>query len=62
LGKPSLVLDPESVVIEGSVAVATMGLSILAKGLKDRFFSAKDPCGNALAAADEQNEARKSGD
>ena len=62
LGKPSLVLDPESVVIEGSVAVATMGLSILAKGLKDRFFSAKDPCGKALSAADEQNEARKSGD
>jgi hypothetical protein len=62
LGKPSLVLDPESVFIEGGVAVATMGLSILAKGLKDRFFSAKDPCGQALAAADEQNEARKSGD
>jgi hypothetical protein len=62
LGKPSLVVDPESVFIEGGVAVATAGLSILAKGLKDRFFSEKDPCGKALAAADVQNEARKSGE
>ena len=62
LGKPSLVIDPESVFIEGGVAVATVGLSILAKSLKDRFFSEKDPCGKALAASDEKYEARKSGD
>jgi len=58
LGKPSLVLDAESVIIEGGVAVATAGLSILAKGLKDRFFSGKDPCGKALADADEKQAAR----
>jgi len=51
LGKPALVVDPESVLIEGGVAVATAGLSILAKSFKDRFLSGKDPCGKALAEA-----------
>ena len=58
MGKPSLVLDAESVLIEGGVAVATAGLSILAKGVKDRFFSGKDPCGTAVAEFDEKQEAR----
>ena len=58
LGKPSLVLDAESVLIGGGVAVATAGLSILAKGVRDRFFSGKDPCGKAVAEADEKQEAR----
>ena len=61
LGSPSLVVDPESVLFEGGVAVATAGLSVLAKSFKDRFFSGKDPCGKALAQADEKHEARKSG-
>jgi len=52
LGNPSLVLDPESVLIEGGVAVATAGLSILAKGIKGRFFSDKDPCGTAVTEFD----------
>jgi hypothetical protein len=54
LGKPSLVVDPESVLIEGGVAVATAGLSILAKSFKDRFLSEKDPCGKALAEDDKK--------
>ena len=58
MGKPSLVLDAESVLIEGGVAVATAGLSILAKSVKDRFFSGKDPCGKAIADADEKQAAR----
>ncbi len=58
LGKPSLVLDAESVLIGGSVAVATAGLSLLAKGVKDRFFSGKDPCGKAVAESDEKQAAR----
>jgi len=61
LGKPSLVMNSESVLIEGGVAVATGGLSILAKSFKDRFLSEKDPCGKALAEADAKYEARKSG-
>lgn len=51
LGNPALVINPESVLIEGGVAVATAGISILAKSFKDRFLSGKDPCGKALAEA-----------
>jgi hypothetical protein len=59
LASPSLVLNPESVFIEGGVAVATGGLSILAKSFRDRFLSEKDPCGKALAESDERYEARQ---
>jgi hypothetical protein len=59
LANPALVVDPEGVLIEGSLAVATAGLSILAKSLKNRFLSGKDPCGKALADADEKFAARK---
>ncbi len=53
LTEPSLILDPEGALVEGGVAVATAGLSILAKGLKDRYLSDPDPCGTALATARE---------
>jgi hypothetical protein len=62
LGKPSLELDPESILIEGGVAVATAGLSILAKGFKDRFLSEKDPCGKAVMEFDASLEALQAGD
>ncbi len=54
LANPTLTMDTESALIQGSAAVATAGLSILAKSLADRFLSAKDPCGKAVSAADEQ--------
>jgi hypothetical protein len=54
LAKPSVILDPGGVLVEGGIAVATAGLSILAKSFKDRFLSDKDPCGTALAKADEK--------
>jgi hypothetical protein len=54
LAKPSVILDPEAVLVEGGIAVATAGLSILAKSFKDRFLSDKDPCGTALSKADEK--------
>jgi len=60
LSKPALVIDPEGVLIEGGLAVATAGISLLAKSFKDRFLSEKDPCGKALAEADERSAARKS--
>ncbi|RLA28118.1 MAG: hypothetical protein DRQ63_04280 [Gammaproteobacteria bacterium] len=60
LGKPAVVINPEGVLIEGGVAVATAGLSILAKSFKDRFLSDKDPCGTALADADKKFADRKS--
>jgi len=54
LANPTLTLNPESALIQGGAAVATAGLSILAKSLADRFLSSKDPCGKAVSAADEQ--------
>ena len=57
LAKPVIVLDAESALVQGGAAVATGGISILAKGLKDRFFSDKDPCGTAVANAEQQFEA-----
>ena len=51
LAAPKLSLNKESVLIEGSAAVATGGLSILALGLKDRFLSNKHPCDTAVSNA-----------
>ena len=34
-------------VLTEALAVATAGISILAKSLSDRFLSSKDPCGDA---------------
>jgi hypothetical protein len=52
LASPSLALNPQGVLLEGGAAVATGGLSILAKRFQQRFLSSKDPCGDALADAD----------
>ncbi|MEH6452064.1 MAG: hypothetical protein V7782_03380, partial [Psychromonas sp.] len=53
LNSPILSLNPEGVILEGGVAVATGGLSILALGLKDRFLSEKNPCAAAVAVVDD---------
>ena len=53
LANPALGFNPESALIEGGLAVATGGLSILALSFKDRFLSTKDPCGKAISDADE---------
>jgi hypothetical protein len=54
LAKPSMKLNAESTLIEGGAAVATVGLSVLAKSLKNRFFSSKTPCGDAVERYDEE--------
>ena len=54
LAQPVMVLDPEGVVVEGGVAVATVGLSILAKRFKERYLSAKDACGKAIEDTSEE--------
>ena len=59
LGKPALVIDPQAALIEGGAAVATAGLSVIAKSFKNRFLSEKDPCGKALEEADKKFAARK---
>ncbi|MGI9262188.1 MAG: AsmA family protein [Woeseiaceae bacterium] len=53
MARPKLSLDAGGTIIEGGAAVATVGLSILAKSFKDRFFSSKDPCGDAVMRHDE---------
>ncbi len=59
LASPSLTLDPEGALIEGGTAVATGGLSILAKRFSDRYLKAKDACGKAVADADPDFQAMK---
>ena len=54
LASPSLELDPGSTVVKGGIAVATMGISILANSLAERFLSSKDPCGDALKQIDKR--------
>jgi uncharacterized protein involved in outer membrane biogenesis len=44
LANPGLGLDPQNAMFEGGVAVATGGLSIVAKSLFGRWFGTKDPC------------------
>jgi uncharacterized protein involved in outer membrane biogenesis len=51
LAKPTLTLDPQAAVIEGGVAVATGGLSILAKRFAERYLTAADACGKAASDA-----------
>ena len=48
LTRPRLELDPTRASVATGAAVATAGLSFLYKGLWDRYFSARDPCGEAL--------------
>jgi len=47
LAKPAVVLDPAGAVVGGGTAVATLGLSVVAKGFSDRFLASSDPCGDA---------------
>lgn len=48
LSAPKMVLDQKGALIEGGAAIATGGLTVLAKGMRDRFLSDGDPCGTAL--------------
>ena len=45
--KRSVELDPERAVVSSGLAVATAGISLLAKSMSDRFLSSRDPCGDA---------------
>ena len=51
LAKPTLTLDPQGAMIEGGAAVATGGLSILAKRFAERYLTASDACGKAASDA-----------
>ncbi len=47
LASPRLAVDEAGVLLSGSVAVATGGLSILARAAWNRMHRSKDPCGDA---------------
>lgn len=51
LASPRLALDQEGVLIRGGAAVATGGLTVLAKMAKDRLTRSGDPCGNLATEA-----------
>jgi uncharacterized protein involved in outer membrane biogenesis len=51
LANPRLGVDPKGALFSGGAAIATAGISILAKGVWDRMFRADDPCAVAAAEA-----------
>ncbi len=58
LASPGLTLNTEgTALLEGGVAYATGGMSIVAKGLFDRWFGSKDPCGKLAEQAEKQRRA-----
>jgi hypothetical protein len=56
LAEPAIELDPKGAAVSGGTAVATVGLSLLAKSLSDRFLSSKDPCGDARQEIEKRDE------
>jgi hypothetical protein len=54
LAKPQLAVDETGVLISGGAAVATGGLSLLARGLWDRLSKAGDACNQVSDTALEQ--------
>ena len=58
LAAPRLAVDEKGVLISGGAAIATGGLTVLARGLWDRLKSAGDPCQQSTDRATEQLEGR----
>ena len=57
LASPRLQLNTTGTLVEGGAAVATVGVSFLAKKARDRLFSNRQPCRTAIAEADNDLEA-----
>jgi len=57
LTTPAVEIDPAGTVISGGLAVATLGISVLAKSMSDRFLSSKDPCGEARKEIEKRDSA-----
>jgi uncharacterized protein involved in outer membrane biogenesis len=49
LVSPAVELDPQRAAVSSGLAVATAGVSLLAKSVSDRYLGSKDPCGDARA-------------
>ncbi len=50
LTAPAVQMDAAGGIKSGGLAVATLGISVLAKSFSDRFLSSQDPCGEARTA------------
>ena len=57
LTTPAVEIDPAGTVVSGGLAVATLGISVLAKSMSDRFLSSKDPCGEARKEIEKRDSA-----
>ena len=60
LSRPAVELDPGRASVATGAAVATGGLSLIFKGVWDRYFTTRDPCGEALRV-DAELQAKKTG-
>lgn len=54
LAAPRLAVDEKGVLISGTAAIATGGLTLLARGIWDRLSRSGDPCGQSADKAIEQ--------
>jgi len=54
MGRPRLAVDETGLLVSGGAAVATGGLSILARGLWDRMSRSRDPCKQTADGAIEE--------
>lgn len=54
LGRPRLAIDEKGVLLSGGAAVATGGLSIVARGLWDRMSRSRNPCKQVADGAIEE--------
>jgi hypothetical protein len=61
LSSPRITLDPKGTVVEGGAAVATFGLSILAKGFWKRRVGSRKICEKVAGKAIEIRRARDPG-
>jgi hypothetical protein len=57
LTTPAVTIDPAGTITSGGLAVATLGISVLARSMTDRFLSSKDPCGDARKEIDKLDSA-----
>jgi uncharacterized protein involved in outer membrane biogenesis len=59
LTAPAIEMDPENTIKSGGLAVATLGISVLAKSFSNRFLSSPDPCGEARKELEKIDNAAK---
>ena len=59
LASPTLQPNAQGLLVEGGAAVATLGISFLAKKVQNRLFSDPQPCRRAIREADADLERRR---